>query len=285
MIELRNLDTLQWTKVIISTVIEDFLMNNKPYTVLPDGKIISEMQLLFAKQTNLLESFLILMENNHAEEAVIIFRSILNNAMIIQYLSTGDTEYRFKNYKAQPLKAAIKKLKNYKFVIDKDWFENTDVTTPMSIEEVEAKIESIKEELINRGLTNSNGEANLSLLNIRNLAESDLLLFSMYAQFYDMASKFEHSDPSCLEIYKEPIDEQTPTEIAYIINLNKTNIELYDEIMFMTISIYGITFVKLLEYIKNNIPDLIQKQSEPSLALLCEEFEFFIENKNIKKPV
>ena len=60
---------------------------------------------LYSKQTNLFDSALLLLENNHAEEAYVLVRSMLNNLMLIQYLCDDDEDRsRYKNYSIQPYK-------------------------------------------------------------------------------------------------------------------------------------------------------------------------------------
>ncbi|PFL43540.1 DUF5677 domain-containing protein [Bacillus cereus] len=277
-----EVDTLQWARSMISEVSETILMNKKQFTLSPETKIISELLLLYGKQTNLLKSFLLLMENKHTEEAIIIFRSILNNAMLIRYLSTEDIstegiELRFKKYRVQPVKSEMKRLEKYKKIKSKGIFEEAGFDNSMSDEVLDERIEYIKGKLIASGHVNKKGKVDTTLLTVLNLAEWDSFLYVMYSGYYEMASKFEHSDPTSLEIYKEPINETIPTTESYIMNLDRTDTKLYDDIMNITISIYGFTFIKLLEYIKNNIPELVQGQDTIKLFLIAGEFDHFIE--------
>ncbi|MCU5743649.1 DUF5677 domain-containing protein [Bacillus cereus] len=277
-----EVDTLQWARSMISEVSETILMNKKQFTLSPETKIISELLLLYGKQTNLLKSFLLLMENKHTEEAIIIFRSILNNAMLIRYLSTEDIstegiELRFKKYRVQPVKSEMKRLEKYKKIKSKGIFEEAGFDNSMSDKVLDERIEYIKGKLIASGHVNKKGKVDTTLLTVLNLAEWDSFLYVMYSGYYEMASKFEHSDPTSLEIYKEPINETIPTTESYIMNLDRTDTKLYDDIMNITISIYGFTFIKLLEYIKNNIPELVQGQDTIKLFLIAGEFDHFIE--------
>ncbi|HDR7527188.1 DUF5677 domain-containing protein [Bacillus cereus group sp. Bc062] len=277
----QDVNTLQWANSMIHRVSETFLMNHKKITLSPETKIASELLLLYGKQTNLLKSFLLLMENKHTEEAIIIFRSILNNAMLIQYISaenitTEDVELRFKKYKVQPVKSNIKKLEKYKDIKRHGVFDRAGFNDSMSYETLDERIEFYKEALIESGHVTKKGKADTTVLTVRTLAEWDDLLYIMYAQYYELASRFEHSDPTSLEIYKEPVNGNVPTTKSYIMNLNRTDNQLYDEIMNVTISIYGITFLKLFDYIENNIPELIQEQNTQELFDIAKEFDVFV---------
>lgn len=274
--ELSKEDIITWCKEIISAVSEHFLLVDKPHVIILGSEHVSEIYVLFAKQTNLFESLLVLLENNHAEEAFIIFRSMLNNSMLINYLSNGDVQKRLTNYRAQPIKAAIKKLNNYKLALDNNWFENTDVDNPMTVEEITIKINGLKKKLIDSGVTNG-GKADTKILTIKSLAEVDALLFSMYAQNYDFASKYEHSDISSLGIYKKPIGDINVNQ-AFILTLAETDVELDKQVLNLAISIYGLTFLKLLEFLQPEYEHMIMEDSKPTLAYLMMQLENYISN-------
>ncbi|WP_153731553.1 DUF5677 domain-containing protein [Sporosarcina obsidiansis] len=275
--EMNKESIVAWCKDIIDIVSEHLLLEGQARIIVPGSEHVSEIYVLYAKQTNLFESLLVLLENGHAEEAVIIFRSMLNNGMLINYLSHGDVQKRYQDYKAQPIKAAIKKLNNYKLVLRNNWFENTEVTNPMTREEVNLKIENFKTDLINLGLIDGKGNADTRLLTIRNLALVDVTLFGMYAEYYDLASKYEHSDISSLGVYKKPI-EGTTIDQAYILTLASTDIELDRQLLNLAISIYGLTFIKILEFLQAEYEHMISENSKPALALLMMQLDDFISN-------
>lgn len=280
----QTINEIRLGRHAISIIRKVFLKEGTPYVVL-DAKNINEIVLLFAKQTQLLESFLLLMESNHTEEAIILFRSMLNNSMLIRYMSVTEppeAKYRFNNYKAQPIKADIKRLKNYKQLLEKGLFSGVDIDSVMTVENIDGKINYLQSNLIQLGLVNKRNKADLSILNIKSLAEVDSTLFSMYVQYYDIASRYEHSDPTSLDIYKEAIDE-IPVSQAYIMNLSKTDDDLHKEILYMCLACYGLTFINLLHFM-NSIEDLLinwTKEDEKILAQLIAEFDFFIHNERL----
>lgn len=281
----ENINVYGWSRNVISEISKVFLREGQPYIV-ADLPQVNEIFLLFAKQTQLFESFLLLMQHNHTEEGIILFRSMINNSMLIQYLSTFDSvesEYRVKNFKAQPFKANLKRLNNYKFALEKGWFEQvTSIKNPMTVSDIEESIEKIKESLIEARLTTQKGKADTQLLTIRSLAEIDATLFSIYIQYYDIASRYEHSDVTSLDIYKEKIDDETPINKAYIMNLSRTDETLNEEILYMCVSFYGLSYLRILEFINSNEGiDLnlwwtFEQQS--SLSKLSIEFDLFIHN-------
>lgn len=281
----ENINVYDWCRNVISEISEVFLRDGQPYVV-ADLPQVNEIFLLFAKQTQLFESFLLLMQHNHTEEGIILFRSMINNSMLIQYLSTfapDESEYRVKNFKAQPFKANVKRLNNYKFALEKGWFEQvTSVENPMTVLDIEEKIEKIKESLIEAGLTTKQGKADTQPLTIRSLAEVDATLFSIYIQYYDIASRYEHSDVTSLDIYKEKIDDETPTNMAYIMNLSRTDETLNQEILSMCVCFYGLSYLRILEFLNSNgdidLNSWWTMEQQLRLTKLSFEFDLFVQN-------
>jgi len=277
----KQLQDIKWGRGAIKSISEMFLKEGKPYVVLSDGQHINEMLLLFAKQTQLLESFLLLIESNHTEEAIIIFRSMINNSMLIHYLSVTDpseVKTRYNNYKAQPIKGAIKRLNNYKEILEKDGFSGVDIDNVMSKEDVNNRISELKDTLIRLGLVTSKNKPDVSLLNIKSLAREDKTLFGMYVQYYDIASKYEHSDPTSLDIYKQPIDKETPISHAYIMDLSRTDDDLHKEIFYMCLGLYGMTFINFLSFLQGLDDYLLEWSEEENmiLAKLSIQFHYFV---------
>ena len=95
-------------------------------TLIQEGyEVLRELITLYAKQTNLFESTLLLLENNHAEEAYVLFRSQLNNHMLIEYLRNNkEDNKRLKDFMIQPAKSDYRFLKKIKEGINKGWIES-----------------------------------------------------------------------------------------------------------------------------------------------------------------
>ncbi len=137
----------------------------------------------YAKQSNLLESTLLLIENNHAEEAYVLVRSMLNNAMLIDYLCNDDGE-RYKNYMIQPTKAELSFFYDIKKALKNGWLKEAPP-------ELDKRIKEYEELLKNEGFTTqkkTRGKLqdiiDTKLLNIKGMALTNELLFAHYMMFY-----------------------------------------------------------------------------------------------------
>ena len=63
-----------------------------------DYEYIREAITLYAKQHNLVESTLLLIDNNHNEEAMILSRSVLNNYFLIEFIVNDPDKSHLKEY-------------------------------------------------------------------------------------------------------------------------------------------------------------------------------------------
>ena len=87
-------------------------------------------------------------------------------------------------------------------------------------------------------------------LSIYRLAqESDEKGFELYCMFYVNASKFEHSDISTLDIYKTAIDEKNTVNTSFIMNLNRTDKKLKQDIYSIFSIAYLDSFYKICDAI------------------------------------
>lgn len=85
-------------KDIMKDVEENFLKNESPYIVMEEYEYFREAITLYAKQNNLIESVLLLMENNMNEEAMILARSVLNNYFLVSYILDDPQKKHLKEY-------------------------------------------------------------------------------------------------------------------------------------------------------------------------------------------
>lgn len=274
----RN-EKIFYARRMIECFTEDFLQEGRPIVTQGGFEYLTEIMVLFAKQSNLLESILILLENNHNEEALLLNRSLLNNAFLIHYLHNKDCEKRFREYKIQPIKSNVKRFKRYKEMLEKEYFSNVEFI-PLTINEVEEKIREFESIIIAAGFTNREGNAKLDLLDVKKMAQEDPLLYTTYAHYYDIGSRYEHSDSLSLEIYKQKI-EGLPTEKAFLMSLSMTSIELGEEVINASLDLYGLTFIRIVEHIKNDCYELFEDLIDKNLGrsiLIANEYNLISGN-------
>ncbi|WP_148206531.1 hypothetical protein [Geobacillus thermodenitrificans] len=70
-------------------------------------------------------------------------------------------------------------------------------------------------------------------------------------------------------IYRTPIDSDIPNTHAFILDLSRTDTELEEKVLNLSISIYSLTFIKLLQYFTKNHEHLIPEENKPYLAQLA----------------
>lgn len=255
-------EKIQYANFLIEEITSKFLQKGSPYVIMEGYEYLREVITLYAKQSNLFESILILFENSHAEEAYILVRSMLNNAMLIDYLCNDNkNKLRYKNYMVQPLKSELAFLYDIERAIERGWVKN-------EYEGLKEKIKERENILRQEGFVHK-GEIDTRLLSIKGMALSDKLLFAYYMAFYREASKYEHSDFSSLDIYRTPIDSDIPNTHAFILDLSRTDTELEEKVLNLSISIYSLTFIKLLQYFTKNHEHLIPEENKPYLAQLA----------------
>ncbi|MGG2057375.1 DUF5677 domain-containing protein [Lysinibacillus pakistanensis] len=269
-------DKIAASRKMIEFISEDFLQNGRPFIIQNEFELIRELIVLYAKQTNLFESIIVLLENNQNEEALILNRSLINNAFLIHYLYNKNSDKRYKDYKIQHVKSNLKRFNKYKSMLEKGYFENVDFQ-PLEMEEVEEKIADLESILINNGYVNNQGKVKTNLLTVSSMAEEDPLLYSYYAHNYDIGSRYEHSDSLSLNIYKQPALD---ADGVFIIDLSQTDEELGEEVIDASLQMYILTFVRLTEYIERACPILYEKLLLGRAMMLANEYFLFLENQN-----
>lgn len=272
-------EKIQYANFLIEEITSKFLQKDTPYIIMEGYEYFREVITLYAKQSNLFESALILIENNHAEESYLLVRSMLNNTMLIDYLCNDDGGERYKNYKIQPTKAELSFFYDIKKALKNGWFKEAPP-------ELDKRIKDFEELLKREGFTTPKkikGKlkevVDTKLLSIKGMALTDELLFAHYMMFYREGSKYEHSDISSLEIYRKPIEE-LPNTVAFILDLSRTDPVLEEKLLNLAITIYSLTFIRLLQHITNKQDHLIPEERKPELAKLA----LIIQSKNFNFP-
>ncbi|MUL29486.1 DUF5677 domain-containing protein [Priestia megaterium] len=267
-------EKIEYGRYVIEEITSKFLKKDSPYFFLSGYEYLREVITLYGKQSNLLESTLLLLENNHAEEAYLLLRSILNNKMLIEYLCNDDEDRsRYKEYMIQPEKSRISFLKDIKRAVDEGWMDKK------GLENLDEKIEEYEQALIDKGFKKTQRKRNKTItyadtrtLSIRKMALTDELSFGTYMTFYRDGSKYEHSDFSALNIYRQPVHSDVPNTQAFVLDLSRTDTELEGKVLNTAITMYSLTFTFIFRHMLNNHKHLFQQEELPALVALAQHF-------------
>ena len=262
----------EFLSIIMPEIEKYFLRNGKGHVILEGYDYIREIITLYAKQHNLVESTLVLIDNKHNEEAYILSRSILNNYFLIGYLIGDDKDRRrLKEYQIQPALAKKRDLDYIKKNMNRSTFKNL-----FKKDEIKQKIKEVTKYIEKQGFS-----ANTNLLSIRNLAKnSDAKGIEFYLTYYNDASKYEHSDISSLEIYKQPIFDDISRNAAFILDMDRTDEELAQKIYNIIIFSYIQPFIKLIDIIISKEPHLKINYNVEKLINISKVIYEFLEKNN-----
>ena len=231
-------------KDIMKDIEENFLKNESLYIV-KEYEYFLEAITLYAKQNNLIKSVLLLMKNNMNEEAMVLARSVLNNYFLLSYILADPQKMHLKEYQMQPIITSLFYWKNAKQIMQRPFWKkliNKGKALPFTEQEVDKNIISL-DTIAKEGFSKK-----IHPLSIKKLAENaDERGLELYVTFYSEASRFEHSDISCLDIYKEKISEDYSNRRVFKLNMNKTDGRLKEKIMFMITMSYMESFRKLVD--------------------------------------
>ncbi|MGG0521267.1 DUF5677 domain-containing protein [Priestia aryabhattai] len=277
-------EKIEYGRYTIEEITSKFLKKDSPYFFLSGYEYLREVITLYGKQSNLLESTLLLLENNHAEEAYLLLRSILNNKMLIEYLCNDDDEgTRYKEYMIQPQKAQLSLLYDIKRAVKEGWMDKE------GLESLDEKIQEYEQALIDKGFKKTRKKQNKTIayadtrtLNIKKMALTDQLSFGTYMTFYRDGSKYEHSDFSTLNIYRQPVQSDVPNTQAFVLDLSRTDTELEGKVLNTAITMYSLTFTFIFRHMLNNHKHLFQQEELPELLALAQRFadndKYFMNN-------
>lgn len=177
---------------------------------------------LLAKQVNLCDSCVLLLENGMEEEAFLLARSQFNNMLWIKYICEGIDDSRVKEYLYQPNVGQIKQGMNLKKILRK--FGNqldAKFHEPSWLKKINKIISENKRIL---------QEAELSDLEIKSISElamQDVTLFGMYTTMYNEGSKIEHSDISAVSKYRKKILEEYSDSQIFSLDLSTSDINTW----------------------------------------------------------
>lgn len=253
---------------LLESVMDDvqkyFLNDKQTYVVCNDYLYMRDAIILYTKQHKLIKSALLLMKNNMNEEAMVLSRSALNNYFLIGYILNDPNMKHFQEYHIQPVISDLFQLKNIKEVMKRPLWKDmvkSGQKLPFTEKEVDNRIHEAQEIIIKSGF-----HKNQKPLSIKKLAEcADERGLELYITKYINGSRYEHSDISCLDVYKRKIDEYFPDGEKFILDMDQTDEQLEDEII-STIKIsYRESFKLLLREITEKKPQLKKEYNEQNL--------------------
>lgn len=196
---------------IIEDITISIIKEGKPIIVLENYRWITEVLSLMAKQVNLCDSCVLLLDSGMEQEAYLLARSQFNNMLWMKYICDGEGEERVKEYFHQ---ANISQIKHNKMLIKMlmDFEDHLDerFNKEDMIKKLNDAIEANKRILAENHMENK-------LKSIADLAKQDAVLFGSYLTQYNNASKFEHSDISKIKKYrKKVVDEYSEQQVFSI---------------------------------------------------------------------
>lgn len=268
------MDKINILKEIMESAEEYVLKNESPYIIMPDYEYFREVITLFAKQQNLVESTLLLLENNHNEEAMILARSVLNNYFLIGYLLNDPDKSHIKEYQLQTYISELYYSKKLKQILKGAFgtdLKNAGKSLNFTETDIDNKIAFLEQEITNSGF--SKDTRPLKIIDLAKAA--DKRGFELYVAFYTTASKFEHSDISTLDIYKQKILDDFSNNEIFQLDMNRTDEKLKEEVMSIIISSYSQSLFKIIEEITINQPHLKNSYDVSELLRIDEELLYF----------
>lgn len=233
---------------------KDILKEGQPIIILEKYEWLREVLSLLAKQSNLFESCILLLENYMEQEAYILARSQFNNMLWISYLCNVNNNQRVKEYFYEPHITQLQQLNNIKKYLrhlpeDNQHFEKL---STIDLGVIDSNIARIKAILKTEGYVVDNPQKPLRNKSIFELTDKDPLLLGMYNSFYNDASKFEHADISTVKNYRNSVVDDISTNIAFIFDLSKSNIVLWKSVFKHTLTILFQSINALYKRIKNH---------------------------------
>ena len=205
-------------KKITNDISEKIIKEGSPIILVDEYSWYREVLSLMAKQINLCDSCLLLLENGMEQEAYLLARSQFNNMLWIKYLCYDDAENtRVKEYFYQPHINQILSCKNIKKMIE-DY--GTELDEQLVSEE---NIQKLNDCIAENSQILEDNSIIIRPKSISELSRQDALLFGLYITLYNEGSKFEHSDISKTKLYRKPAVEEYGTDQVFVFDLAKSD--------------------------------------------------------------
>ena len=217
---------------ICDDISQNIIKEGHPIILVDEYSWFREVLSLLAKQVNLCESCILLLENGMEQEAYLLARSQFNNTVWITYLCGDEDNSRVKEYFYQPHINQIRVNKNFIKMIDefRDEIDERFLDSEM-IEKINKGIEENQKILSDEGISKQ-------VKSISELSMQSIELFAMYVTFYNEGSKFEHSDISKTKLYRKEVSKDYDEYSVFTFELCKSDKECW-------LSVYNCSFMSL----------------------------------------
>lgn len=178
-------------KFIEEYIGKEVLKEGRPIIILEGYEWIREVLSLLAKNINLFESCLVLLENNMEQEAYILARSQFNNTLWISYLCDDHNNERTKEYYYEYHISKLLQFRNIqKYVSENEEKIKNSGAEIIEESEIEEKITQVEALLTSEGYNTEKIYAK----SIAKLAKEKQELFGVYISMYCEGSEYEHSN-------------------------------------------------------------------------------------------
>ena len=253
-------------KEICDDIAKNIIKEGQPIVLADAFDWYREVLSLFAKQVNLCDSCVLLLENGMEQEAYLLARSQYNNMLWIKYICEGEDNSRVKEYFYQPHISQIISNKNFKKMISDysdeldERFLETDI-----IERLDRGIEENTQILTQENIP-------IKVKKISDLAKQNSTLFGMYLTLYNEGSKFEHSDISKTRLYRKQVIEECSAEQAFIFDLGRSDKECWTSVFRCAFMNLFFAFESLWDRVSNREEQLFWQTEDGVAACTREDF-------------
>lgn len=242
---------IQLCRTIQDDIKKNIIKEGTPFIILKNYEWLREVLSLLAKQANLFESCILLLESNMEQEAYILARSQFNNMLWISYICNGNRKKRVKEYYYEN---HIMQLRNLRYT--KSYLKRNPIAVDKSdvnINNIDIAINAIETILKDEGYETKN----IQNKRIINLVGKDPLLLGLYNTFYNDSSKYEHADISTVQTVRNQILDDVSTDITFTFNLSTSDIKLWKTVFGNILTILYISIEKILYLIINKESHLL----------------------------
>ena len=253
-------------KAIINDIAENILKEGQPIVIVGDYSWYREVLSLFAKQVNLCDSCILLLENGMEQEAYLLARSQFNNMLWIKYICSDTDNEKVKEYFYQSHISQIRNSSSFKKMLEDfegELDERFDKESMML--SLDSSIEENKEILRRENIPNK-------VKTVAELSRKDGTAFGMYITLYNEGSKFEHSEISKTKKYRKKVIDGYTEDQVFTIDLGSSNKDEWFTVFRYSLMCVFFAFSSLYERIKTRENHLFD-ESPNGKIYLRESFE------------
>ncbi len=255
-------------KEIAEEISKNIIKEGKPIILIDEYSWYREVLSLMAKQVNLCDSCILLLENGMEQEAYLLARSQFNNLLWIKYLCEADEgdDTRLKEFFYQPNitqlrqnENLIKMIRDYGDVLD-DEFKTNEIIDKLKVSSKKNREILKKEKIVEKQKT------------VSELAKQNSILFGMYITLYNEGSKFEHSDISTIKLYRKQATSEYSTDQIFVFDLGKSNMDGWFKVFKYSLMSIFFAFESISNRIQNREKQLLDATAYGKGAYTKEDF-------------